>query len=81
MTEPIQVGELLPGVLQEVIDRAGPDYDRWMEQVAATGYCAHPVRLRGTVDHADRDTGEVELPSFRGQVGYAAGAGDGCWCS
>jgi hypothetical protein len=57
--EPIQVGELLPGVLQEVIDRAGPDYDRWMEQVAATGYCAHPVRLRGTVEHADAATGEV----------------------
>jgi hypothetical protein len=53
------VGELLPGVLQEVIDRAGPGYDRWAEQVAATGYCAHPVRLRGRVDHADPQTGEV----------------------
>ena len=59
MTEPVQVGELLPGVLQEVIDRAGPGYTRWAEQVAATGYCAHPVRLRGTVEHADRTTGEV----------------------
>jgi replication initiator protein RepSA len=57
--EPIQVGELLPGVLQEVIDRAGPGYDRWAEQVAATGYCAHPVRLRGWVDHADPATGEI----------------------
>jgi hypothetical protein len=59
MTEPIAVGELLPGVLQEVIDRAGPGYDRWAEQVAATGYCAHPVRLRGMVEHADAATGEV----------------------
>ena len=59
MTEPIQVGELLPGVLQEVIDRAGPGYDRWAEQIAATGYCAHPVRLRGRVQHADTKTGEV----------------------
>jgi hypothetical protein len=59
MTEPVRVGDLLPGVLQEVIDRAGPGYDRWIEQVAATGYCTHPVRLRGTVDHIDRDTGEV----------------------
>jgi hypothetical protein len=59
MSEPVQVGELLPGVLQEVIDRAGPGYDRWAEQVAATGYCAHPVRLRGRVDHADPQTGEV----------------------
>jgi len=23
----------------------------------------------------------VELARFRGHVGYAAGAGDGCWCS
>ncbi len=59
MSEPVQVGELLPGVLQEVIDRAGPGYDRWMEQVAATGYCVHPVRLRGQVGHADPVTGEV----------------------
>ena len=59
MTEPIAVGELLPSVLQEVIERAGPGYDRWAEQVAATGYCAHPVRLRGTVEHADPATGEV----------------------
>ncbi len=59
MTEPVQVGELLPGVLAEVVDRAGPGYDRWAEQVAATGYCAHPVRLRGRVDHADPETGEV----------------------
>jgi hypothetical protein len=59
MTEPMAVGELLPGVLQEIIDRAGPGYDRWMEQIAATGYCHHPVRLRGTVSHADRQSGEV----------------------
>jgi hypothetical protein len=59
MTEPVSVGELLPGVLQEVIDRAGPGYERWVEQVAATGYCAHPVRLRGRVEHADPQTGEV----------------------
>ena len=59
MSEPVLVGEVLPGVLQEVMDRAGPGYARWMEQVAQTGYCAHPVRLRGRVDHADPATGEV----------------------
>jgi hypothetical protein len=59
MSEPVQVGELLPGVLQEVIDRAGPGYERWAEQVAQTGYCAHPVRLRGHVEHADSATGEI----------------------
>jgi hypothetical protein len=53
------VGELLPGVLAEVVDRAGDGYARWAEQVAATGYCTHPVRLRGRVDHADPATGEV----------------------
>jgi len=59
MTEPVRVGALLPEVLAEIIDRAGPDYDRWAEQVAATGYCAHPVRLRGRVEHADPVTGEL----------------------
>jgi hypothetical protein len=59
MTEPVQVGELLPGVLQEIIDRAGPGYERWMEQVAASGYCYHPVRLRGAIEQADAGTGEV----------------------
>jgi hypothetical protein len=59
MTEPVPVGELLPAVVVEAIERAGPGYDRWAEQVAATGYCAHPVRLRGRVDHADLATGEV----------------------
>jgi hypothetical protein len=59
MSEPVLVGEVLPGVLQEVIARAGPGYDRWMEQVEQTGYCAHPVRLRGQVEHANPQTGEV----------------------
>jgi hypothetical protein len=59
MTEPVRVGEVLPEVVAEAIARAGPGYDRWMEQVAATGYCAHPVRLRGQVEQADPRTGEV----------------------
>src|SRR5215211_1984584 len=59
MTDPVRVGELLPGVLAEVVDRAGHGYARWAEQVAATGYCTHPVRLRGRIEHADAETGEV----------------------
>jgi hypothetical protein len=59
MTEPLRVGELLPGVLGEVVDRAGAGYDRWMELVAQAGYCHHPIRLAGRVEHADRQTGEV----------------------
>jgi hypothetical protein len=59
MTEPVAVGELLPGVLGEVVDRAGHGYDRWAELVAQAGYCHHPIRLAGRVDQADRQTGEV----------------------
>jgi hypothetical protein len=59
MTDPVRVGELLPGVLAEVVDRASHGYERWAEQVTATGYCTHPVRLRGRVEHADAETGEV----------------------
>jgi hypothetical protein len=59
MTEPVRVGELLSGVLGEVIDRAGQSYDRWAELVAQAGYCHHPIRLAGRVEHADRQSGEV----------------------
>jgi hypothetical protein len=59
MTEPVAVGELLSGVLQEVVERAGQGYDRWAELVAQAGYCHHPIRLAGRVEHADRATGEV----------------------
>jgi hypothetical protein len=59
MSEPTQIGELLPGVLAEVVDRAGKRYERWAELVAQAGYCAHPVRLAGYVEQADRATGEL----------------------
>jgi len=59
VTEPVHVGELLPGVLGEVVDRAGHGYERWAELVAQAGYCHYPIRLAGRVDHADRQTGEV----------------------
>jgi hypothetical protein len=59
MTEPVRVGELLPGVLGEVVARAGHGYDRWAELVAQAGYCHHPIRLAGRVEQADRTTGEV----------------------
>jgi hypothetical protein len=59
MTEPARVGELLPGVLSEVVDRAGHSYARWAELVAQAGYCHHPIRLAGRVEQADRATGEV----------------------
>jgi hypothetical protein len=59
MSEPARVGELLPGVLGEVVERAGHGYARWAELVAQAGYCHHPIRLAGRVEHADRATGEI----------------------
>jgi Replication initiator protein, pSAM2 len=59
MTDPVRVGELLPGVLAEVVDRAGHGYQRWAELVAQAAYCHHPIRLAGRVEHADRQTGEI----------------------
>jgi hypothetical protein len=59
MSEPARVGDVLPGVLAEVVERAGRDDDRWAELVAQAGYCAHPVRLAGRVEQADRQSGEL----------------------
>jgi hypothetical protein len=59
VSEPVRVGELLPGVLGELVERAGHGYDRWAELVAQAGYCHHPIRLAGRVDQADQATGEV----------------------
>jgi Replication initiator protein, pSAM2 len=59
MTDPTRVGELLPGVLGELVERAGHGYERWAELVAQAGYCHHPIRLSGRVEHADQATGEV----------------------
>ena len=70
MTEPVRVGELLPGVLGEVVDRAGHGYERWAELVAQAGYCHHPIRLAGRVEHADR-------ADRRGPPGLRLGAGAG----
>jgi hypothetical protein len=43
---------LLSPAVDEIVTRAGrQDFDRWAEQVARCGYCSHPVRLRGRVEH------------------------------
>ena len=47
-------------VAQDLVARAtGPQLGRWQEQLAATGYCAHPIRLSGRTIHVDQATGEV----------------------
>jgi hypothetical protein len=66
------VGEVLPGVLAEVVDRAGHGYDRWAELVAQAGYCHHPIRLAGRVEHADR------RPARSGTCMTASGSRMGC---
>ncbi|HET9257699.1 MAG TPA: replication initiator, partial [Pseudonocardiaceae bacterium] len=49
---------LPPRTVEEMVNRAArPDFDRWAEQVARCGHCAHPVRLRGRVEHRSA-TGE-----------------------
>jgi hypothetical protein len=38
--------------VDQIVTRAGrPDFDRWADQVSRCGHCAHPVRLRGRVEH------------------------------
>ena len=73
VTEPARVGELLPGVLAEVVERAGHGYERWAELVAQAGYCHHPIRLAGRVEHADRH-------DRRGPAGLRLGAGSRTGC-
>jgi hypothetical protein len=47
-----KVASLPAGTVAEIVNRAGrPDFDRWAEQLTRCGHCAHPVRLRGRVEH------------------------------
>jgi hypothetical protein len=49
-------------ILEEVLARVTrADYERWAARVQAAGYCAHPVRLSGSMTTVDPSTGEVEL--------------------
>jgi hypothetical protein len=43
-------GELLDGVIARM---TRPDYARFDAQLRSSGYCAHPVRLRGRIDVCD----------------------------
>ncbi|MFJ8723592.1 replication initiator [Streptomyces sp. NPDC093269] len=36
-----------------------PQFPRWLEQVTATGGCAHPIHLSGSTTALDRTTGEI----------------------
>ena len=46
-----------PGGL--VAGESADDFTRWEHQLAATGYCTHPVRLAGRIDAVDLATGEM----------------------
>ena len=47
----------LPTLLDRAADPAG--FERWHEQARATGFCSHPVRLRGSTATVDGQTGEL----------------------
>jgi hypothetical protein len=59
MTERGRVGELLAEQAPGLRVVSSPGYERWAELVAQAGFCHHPIRLAGRVEHADRQTGEV----------------------
>jgi hypothetical protein len=50
----------LTEVDQDVIRRAqDPQFARWLEQITATGGCAHPIHLTGATTLRDSDSGEI----------------------
>jgi len=53
--------EVTDQVVNELVDRAGNNYDRWIEQVGHTGYCVKPIRLVGRTEQVDAATGEVRV--------------------
>jgi len=52
----------LDTLLARAADSAG--YQRWQEQARSTGFCSHPVRLRGASTTIDARTGQV-LADYR----------------
>lgn len=52
----------LDTLLARAADRIG--YQRWHEQARSTGFCSHPVRLRGASTTVDARTGQV-LADYR----------------
>ncbi len=47
------------GALLDLASR--DDFHRWEAQLAATGHCAHPIRLEGRIDAIDKATGRSGL--------------------
>jgi hypothetical protein len=57
---------VLSPTVEEIVTRAGrSDFDRWTEQVARCGHCAHPVRLRGRVEHESSSGRQVTYSTDR----------------
>jgi hypothetical protein len=50
-----------PPILLEAFERAANGFVRWDQQVARTGYCCRPIRIKGSVEQVDRATGEVRM--------------------
>ncbi|HUK70643.1 MAG TPA: replication initiator [Streptosporangiaceae bacterium] len=51
-------GEIADDILERI---TGDDFARWEHRVANTGYCHHPIRLRGQIRAVDLATGETGL--------------------
>ncbi|MCQ4046050.1 replication initiator [Streptantibioticus rubrisoli] len=50
----------LSDIDRDILTRAqGPLFHRWLEQIRATGGCAHPIHLTGSTTTRDAATGEV----------------------
>ncbi|MCC2275748.1 plasmid replication initiator protein [Streptomyces sp. ET3-23] len=50
----------LPQIDQDIIRLANePGFPRWIEQITATGGCAHPIHLTGHTTAYDATTGEI----------------------
>jgi hypothetical protein len=48
--------ELTPELLDGLVHRAAqPDFDAFQARLHSSGYCARPIRLRGTIETCDHD--------------------------
>jgi hypothetical protein len=62
---PAIAGALSPELLEGIVERAGrPDFPAFEAQLRSSGYCARPVRLRGSIEtcdgHGDKRTWSTE---------------------
>ena len=64
----LDLADLTPAEERHIVRRlANGSFDDWASSAARVGYCAHPIRIRGSSTTYDRHTGEqLERFSDRG---------------